>query len=240
MPTRSSPTGESLAVAAPAGACGAGCWPRCCSSWAPCRRRCSAGLRRPATADGALSRLPVGPWTRAPLVRESGESDPGPRRTRGSRLEEEMSVRTVYSVCGMCAVRCPIEAEVEDGRCRFIQGNRQSRRSAARCARAARPGSPAAGRRTAAVPHAAARAAAARADWQRISWDEALCDAAEQIAAVRCGAWRPQHPLVRRGRPLQRSPAGLRAGLGSPNYFDPATPFHAAHTGSTRRSRSSG
>ena len=31
--------------------------------------------------------------------------------------------RTVYSMCGMCAVRCPIQVEVEDGRVVWIQGN---------------------------------------------------------------------------------------------------------------------
>ena len=33
--------------------------------------------------------------------------------------------RTVYSLCGMCAVRCPIQVEVEDGRVVWIQGNPQ-------------------------------------------------------------------------------------------------------------------
>ena len=31
--------------------------------------------------------------------------------------------RTVYSMCGMCAVRCPMEVTVEDGRVAWIQGN---------------------------------------------------------------------------------------------------------------------
>ena len=31
--------------------------------------------------------------------------------------------RMVYSMCGMCAVRCPIEVSVEDGRAVWIQGN---------------------------------------------------------------------------------------------------------------------
>ena len=28
----------------------------------------------------------------------------------------------IYSVCGMCTVRCPIQVEVQDGRIKFIQG----------------------------------------------------------------------------------------------------------------------
>ena len=31
--------------------------------------------------------------------------------------------RTVYSMCGMCAVRCPIQVEVENGRVFWLQGN---------------------------------------------------------------------------------------------------------------------
>ena len=31
--------------------------------------------------------------------------------------------RTVYSMCGMCAVRCPMEVTVEDGRVTWLQGN---------------------------------------------------------------------------------------------------------------------
>jgi thiosulfate reductase/polysulfide reductase chain A len=31
--------------------------------------------------------------------------------------------RTVYSMCGMCAVRCPMEVTVEDGKVTWLQGN---------------------------------------------------------------------------------------------------------------------
>ena len=31
--------------------------------------------------------------------------------------------RTVHSMCGMCAVRCPMEVTVEDGRVTWLQGN---------------------------------------------------------------------------------------------------------------------
>ena len=33
--------------------------------------------------------------------------------------------RTVYSMCGMCAVRCPIEVTVENGKPVWLQGNPQ-------------------------------------------------------------------------------------------------------------------
>ena len=31
--------------------------------------------------------------------------------------------RTVHSMCGMCALRCPMEVTVEDGRVTWLQGN---------------------------------------------------------------------------------------------------------------------
>ena len=36
---------------------------------------------------------------------------------------EKPGRRTVYSICGMCAVRCPIQVEVENGRVVWVQGN---------------------------------------------------------------------------------------------------------------------
>jgi hypothetical protein len=35
--------------------------------------------------------------------------------------------RTVYSMCDMCSVRCPIEVTVEDGRVTWLQGNPHDR-----------------------------------------------------------------------------------------------------------------
>ena len=34
-----------------------------------------------------------------------------------------MSEESVYSVCGMCTVRCPIQVTTENGKVKFIQGN---------------------------------------------------------------------------------------------------------------------
>ncbi|MCK7503088.1 MAG: hypothetical protein MZV70_02610 [Desulfobacterales bacterium] len=35
----------------------------------------------------------------------------------------EMAVKEVYSMCGMCAVRCPIKVEVENDAVTWIEGN---------------------------------------------------------------------------------------------------------------------
>ncbi len=34
-----------------------------------------------------------------------------------------MANQQVYSICGMCTVRCPIQVEVQHQRVSFIQGN---------------------------------------------------------------------------------------------------------------------
>ncbi len=34
-----------------------------------------------------------------------------------------MSRKTVWSLCGMCTVRCPIRVEVEDNEVKWIEGN---------------------------------------------------------------------------------------------------------------------
>ena len=34
-----------------------------------------------------------------------------------------MAIQPIYSVCGMCTVRCPIQVEVENGQIAFLQGN---------------------------------------------------------------------------------------------------------------------
>ena len=34
-----------------------------------------------------------------------------------------MTTQNVFSVCGMCTVRCPIMAEVRNGEIQFLQGN---------------------------------------------------------------------------------------------------------------------
>ena len=96
-----------------------------------------------------------------------------------------MPAKTIYSVCGMCPVRCPIEVDVENEQCRFIQGNRQvpSIRGAL-CTRGA-AGIPFV--RDDERPQFPMLRQGERGEgrWQRLSWEEAFSLAAEKIAAVR-------------------------------------------------------
>jgi thiosulfate reductase/polysulfide reductase chain A len=130
-----------------------------------------------------------------------------------------MSENTIYSVCGMCGVRCPIEVNVEDGRCRSIQGNQH-----------------AAGIRGALCVRGAAGVACVEDDerpqfpmlrkgdrgeghWQKISWEEALDHAAAQIAAVRSRHGGRSILWSDTGGPFSDLRQALVRGLGSPNYL---------------------
>jgi len=130
-----------------------------------------------------------------------------------------MPARTVYSVCGMCPVRCPIEVDVENEQCRFIQGNRQvpSIRGAL-CTRGAagipflrddeRPQFP-----------MLRKGQRGEGRWQRVSWEEALAYAAEKIAAVRSQYGGRSLLWSDTGGPFSDLRQAFVRALGSPNYF---------------------
>jgi thiosulfate reductase/polysulfide reductase chain A len=89
--------------------------------------------------------------------------------------------RTVYSMCGMCSVRCPIEVTVDDGRVAWIQGNRHDAAiGASLCAKGSaglpfeyddeRPQTP--------LIRVGERGSGR---WRRASWDEALDFVADKL-----------------------------------------------------------
>ncbi|MCA1989387.1 MAG: molybdopterin-dependent oxidoreductase, partial [Desulfarculus sp.] len=131
--------------------------------------------------------------------------------------------RAVYSVCGMCAVNCPIEVFTAQGRCRFIQGHRQ-----------------APGIRGSLCPRGAAGLAILNDDqrpqfplvregergagrWRRVGWDEALDLAAHRIEEIRQAHGARSLMLSDAGGPFSDLDQALIRGLGSPNYFDDAS-----------------
>jgi thiosulfate reductase / polysulfide reductase chain A len=131
-----------------------------------------------------------------------------------------MSVKTVYSVCGMCSVRCPIEVEVENGECRFVQGNRQmpSIRGAL-CTRGAagipflrddeRPQFP-----------MLCKGKRGEGRWQRVSWEDAFSYAAEKISTVSSRQGGRSILWSDVGGPFSDLRQAFVRGLGSPNYFE--------------------
>ncbi|CAO0821586.1 thiosulfate reductase / polysulfide reductase chain A [Desulfarculales bacterium] len=129
-----------------------------------------------------------------------------------------MSRKVVYSVCGMCSVRCPIQVDVKNGNCQFIQGNRQAAGiRGALCARGAsgismlhddeRPQFP-----------MIRKGERGEGKWQRATWDEALDFTASKLEAVRVAHGGRSIMLSDRGGPFSDLTQALIRGLGSPNY----------------------
>ncbi len=130
-----------------------------------------------------------------------------------------MTIQTVFSVCGMCPVRCPIEVEVENGRCRFVYGNRRIpgiRR--ALCTRGA-AGIPFV--RDSERPQFPMLRVGARGEgkWRRLSWEEALETASGRLDAIRSKNGVNSLLWMDSGGPFDGLRRALVRGFGSPNYF---------------------
>ena len=128
--------------------------------------------------------------------------------------------RTVYSMCGMCAVRCPIEVTVEDGRVSWLQGNpRDAALGTSLCAKGAaglalehddqRPQTP--------LIRTGPRGAG---QWRRASWDEALDYIADKLHETIETFGGRGIALSDRGGPFNDLTRTFVHALGSPNYFN--------------------
>ena len=128
--------------------------------------------------------------------------------------------RTVYSMCGMCAVRCPMEVTVEDGRVTWLQGNTHDPvLGASLCAKGAaglflesddeRPQTP--------LIRAGERGGG---QWRRASWDEALDYVAEKLKETIDVFGGRGIALSDRGGPFVDLTQTFVKALGSPNYFN--------------------
>ncbi|WP_027370808.1 molybdopterin-dependent oxidoreductase [Desulfovermiculus halophilus] len=129
-----------------------------------------------------------------------------------------MGKEQVYSICGMCTVRCPIMTEVENGEVSFIQGNpHASGIEGSICARGAaglgllkdkeRPQTPLIreGKR-------------GEGKWRSVSWDEALDYVAEKLNKVRDEYGSRSILLSDRGGPFRDYKRAFLRGIGTPNY----------------------
>lgn len=131
-----------------------------------------------------------------------------------------MAREKVFSACGMCTVRCPIEVEVENDDVLFIQGNPHAPGiKGALCARGAagiallndpeRPQFP-----------MIREGARGEGKWKRATWDEALEYVAKKLKGImqehggRSVLWSD------RGGPFIDLHQAFMRGLGSPNYCD--------------------
>jgi thiosulfate reductase/polysulfide reductase chain A len=129
--------------------------------------------------------------------------------------------RTVYSLCGMCAVRCPMEVTVEDGRVVWLQGNTHDKAlGASLCAKGSaglaleydddqRPQTP--------LIRTGPRGGG---QWRRASWDEALDHVADKLKET-IEAFGPRGiALSDRGGFFTDLTKTFVQALGSPNYFN--------------------
>ena len=129
-----------------------------------------------------------------------------------------MTRKTVYSVCGMCTVRCPMMVTVEGNNAVHVQGNPFAAGiRGALCARgAAGPALVADDER----PQFPMIRAGARGEgkWRKATWDEALAHVAGELSRIR-EAHGPQALLLSdRGGPFRDMHRAFLKAFGSPNY----------------------
>ena len=129
--------------------------------------------------------------------------------------------RTVYSMCGMCAVRCPIEVTVENGRAVWLQGNPHDKAiGASLCAKGSaglsfeydddqRPQTP--------LIRMGPRGGG---KWRRASWDEALNYVADKLKETIATYGGRGIALSDRGGFFNDLTKTFVKALGSPNYFN--------------------
>ena len=129
-----------------------------------------------------------------------------------------VTTQQVFSVCGMCTVRCPIMAEVRNGEIQFLQGN---------------PHIPA--MKGSICPRGAAGKALIQdyerlqtpliregqrgeGKWRKVGWDEALDEVANRLKSVIGEHGARSVAFSDRGGPFRDLHQAFVRGLGSPNY----------------------
>jgi len=123
-------------------------------------------------------------------------------------------------MCGMCAVRCPIRVEVENGRVTWIEGSPHVPGiEGALCAKGSaglafeydneRPQQP--------MIREGARGSG---KWRKATWDEALDYIAEKLNTVRAQYGAKAIALADRSGPFTDLTKSFLKAIGSPNYFD--------------------
>ncbi len=129
-----------------------------------------------------------------------------------------MAKSSVFSVCGMCTVHCPIKVHVENGQVDFIQGNPHvPAMKNAVCPRGAagtaliddseRPQTP-----------LIREGARGEGKWRKATWDEAFDCVAERLEAVREKYGAKAIALTDRGGPFRDIHRAFLRGIGTPNY----------------------
>ena len=131
-----------------------------------------------------------------------------------------MTKESVFSICGMCTVRCPIKVDTEDGVVKWIEGNPHDPGMAGRlCAKGSaglamlydyeRPQNPMIreGKR-------------GEGKWKKASWDEALGYISEKLNVIKEKYGARAIALSDRGGPFRDIHRSFLRAIGSPNYLN--------------------
>jgi thiosulfate reductase/polysulfide reductase chain A len=129
-----------------------------------------------------------------------------------------MNRKQVYSICGMCSVRCPIQVEVVGNRAHFIKGNPHA--AGIEGALCARGGAGLALLEDRERPQYPLIRTGERGEgkWRRVTWEEALDYTAARLQGVMEKYGGKSVLFSDRGGPFQDLHQAFVRGLGSPNY----------------------
>ncbi len=127
---------------------------------------------------------------------------------------------SVYSICGMCTVRCPIKVDIKDGVVKWIEGNPNDPGMAGRlCAKGSaglamlydyeRPQHP-----------MIREGNRGEGKWKKASWDEALDYISKKLKAIIKKHGARAIALSDRGGPFRDIHRSFLRAIGSPNYFN--------------------
>jgi thiosulfate reductase/polysulfide reductase chain A len=129
-----------------------------------------------------------------------------------------MSAEKIYSICGMCTVRCPMVTEVEDGAINFLRGNHHaSGMKTSLCARGVAGKALIEDNERLQQP-LIREGARGEGKWRAVSWEEALDYTAEKLNASIDKHGVRSVALSDRGGPFRDFHRAFLRALGSPNY----------------------
>lgn len=131
-----------------------------------------------------------------------------------------MTTKTVNSVCGMCACRCPIQVHVKDGSVSFIEGSPYAPpMKGGLCPRGAagialledneRPQSP-----------LIREGERGEGKWRKATWDEAFAYVGERFNKIKDQYGAKAIALSDRGGPFRDLHRAFLKGIGTPNYVN--------------------
>jgi len=129
-----------------------------------------------------------------------------------------MSTKKVYSVCGMCTVRCPIEAEVKNGSLVTVRGNPHAAGiQGSLCARGGAGPALVSDNERPQYPMIR-QGKRGEGRWRRATWDEAMDFVAGRLGEITAAHGGRSVLFSDRGGPFRDLHQAFMRGLGSPNY----------------------